>query len=370
MSIREVTAAVVTADLHTPFVTALRSTSQVESVLVTVTDEDGRTGRGEGPQTWRITGDSLAGITACVNGPLRQTLLDGDPDDLNTLLDRVDDAVVGNTAAKAAVDIALHDLAAQRAGVSLVRLLGGADATVDTDVTLAAGRVDDMATAAAHRVTEGFTTLKVKVGADPAGDLDRLAAIRRTVGPDITLRVDANQGWRPKQAVSIIRGMEDAGLDIELVEQPTHAGRLDDLAFVTARVDTTILADESVYSLNDLVRIADSRAADAVNIKLAKCGGLRAGRTLLEAARQFGLGTTVGSMMEGRIGVAAAVSLAAATGTTALPDLDAAWWLAESDPGLVYRDGTVTVGHAPGLTSVGFPSNRHARPSTTAGSHG
>ena len=356
MTITAVTAAVVTADLHTPFVTAVRSTSTVDTVVVTVTDTDGRTGRGEGPQTWRITGESLAGVTACVAGPLRDAVLGRDADDLNALLDDVETAVVGNNTAKAALDVALHDLAAQRLGVPLVRLLGGTGSRVPTDVTLAAGQPAELVAAAQKRLGEGFGCLKVKVGADPQGDVDRLRAIREAVGPGIAIRVDANQGWTPKQAVRIITGMQDHGLDIELVEQPTPAADLAGLAFVTSRVDTTILADESVSTVTDLYRLIDARAADAVNVKLTKCGGLRAGRTMLDIARHHGIGTTVGTMMEGRLGVAAAASLAAACGTTEMPDLDAAWWLAAGDPALSYGDGAVHLPAGPGLSAIGFGS--------------
>ena len=120
---------------------------------------------------------------------------------------------------------------------------------------------------------------------DPAGDLARLTAIRQAVGPNVPIRVDANQGWTPKESVRIIRGMEDASLDIELVEQPTPAHDLDGLAHVTAAVDTTILADESVHTLRDLTGVITARAADAVNIKLAKCGGLRPAQALMALAR-------------------------------------------------------------------------------------
>lgn len=353
MTITAVTAAVVSADLHTPFVTAVRSVSAVETVVVTVTDDAGNAGRGEGPQTWRITGESLGSVTACVEGPLKQVLLGRDADDLNAILDAVDDAVVGNNVAKAAVDVALHDLAAQRLGVPLARLLGGGALTVTTDVTLAAGDIPELVAAAEKRVAEGFSTLKVKVGTDPAGDVARLVAVRQAVGAGVGIRIDANQGWSAKQAVRNIRDLEDRDVDVELVEQPTPARDLDALAFVTSRVDTVILADEAVATLTDLHRMIDLRAADAVNVKLTKCGGLRSARTMLETARQFGIGTTVGSMMEGRIGVAAMASLAAACGTTAKADLDAAWWLAGTDPALTYQDGTVRLPDCPGLSAIG-----------------
>ncbi|MGH8791913.1 MAG: enolase C-terminal domain-like protein, partial [Stackebrandtia sp.] len=226
---------------------------------------------------------------------------------------------------------------------------------VPTDVTLPAGEAAELVAAASKRVAEGFTTLKIKVGADPEGDLDRIKAVREAVGGDVALRLDANQGWERKQAVRIVSAMEDAGLGVELVEQPTNERSLDDLAYVTSHVATPILADESVRTPRDLTRIISSGAADAVNVKLAKCGGLRAARAMLETARQHGVGTTIGSMMEGRIGVAAAASLAAACGITIMADLDAAWWLRESDEALRYQDGVLHLDTGPGLSFITFP---------------
>ncbi|TQL79567.1 L-alanine-DL-glutamate epimerase-like enolase superfamily enzyme [Stackebrandtia endophytica] len=354
MSITEVTADVVTAPLHTEFVTALRRTADIETVVVTVHDSDGDQGRGEAPQTWRITGQSLAGARACALGPLQDALIGRDPLDLNDCLDRVDEAVVGNSAAKAALDVALHDLWARKRGLPLVEALGGTATSLPTVVTLAAGDAEQLAEAAAARVAEGFSALKVKVGLDPAGDLARLAAIRQAVGPRVTIRIDANQGWTPKQSVRIISGMEDADLGIELVEQPTPAHDIEGLAFVTSAVGTTILADESVHGVRDLSQVIVNRAADAVNVKLAKCGGLRTARTLLELARQHDIGTTVGSMMEGPIGVAAISSLAAAVGVSITSDLDAAWWLSKQDSALRYSNGALQLTTGPGLSNVAF----------------
>ncbi|GAB3434121.1 hypothetical protein GCM10027569_84740 [Flindersiella endophytica] len=165
------------------------------------------------------------------------------------------------------------------------------------------------------------------------------------------IRLDANQGWTPREAVRVIRALEDADLGIELVEQPVAAADLAGLAWVSDRVDTPILADEAVYDVRDLVEVIRLRAADLVNVKLAKCGGLGPARTLLELTRTYGLGTLVGSMMEGPIGVGAAASLVAAYGTTLVSDLDAAWWLAASpvSGGLSYSGSTVVLPDAPGL---------------------
>ncbi|MGC5380282.1 mandelate racemase/muconate lactonizing enzyme family protein [Micromonospora sp. DT68] len=346
----------VSAPLHTPFITALRRTTTVETLVVEVIDADGRSGFGEAPQVWQVTGASVAGSQACVQELIGPLLSGRDPDDLVTRCSEVQRSVVGNEAAKAAVDVALHDLAARRLGVPLVRLLGGTTLRVPTDVTLAAGDAVDLAAAARQRQADGFGVLKLKIGTDAAGDLDRVRAVRAAVGPQVRIRVDANQGWTPREAVRVIRGMEDAGLDVELVEQPVVRWDLDGLAWVSDRVSVPILADEAVFGVRDLVEVIRRRAADLVNVKLAKCGGLLPARTLLELAAAHGLGTVVGSMMETQVGIGAAASLVGAYGTTAVADLDAAWWLAWSPVrgGIRYEGPTVVLPDVPGLGIPGL----------------
>lgn len=356
MTIREVRTHRLSAPLHTPFVTALRRATTVDTLVVEIVDADGRSGFGEAPEVWSVTGASLAGSEACVRTQFAPRLVGRDPDDLVALCRDIQRVVTGNESAKAAVDIALHDLAARRLGVPLVRLLGGTTLAVPTDVTLSAGEADALARAAKDRVGEGFAVLKVKVGTQARGDVDRVRAIRAAVGPQVQIRLDANQGWTPREAVRVIRGIEDAGLDVELVEQPVPRWDIEGLAWVSDRVDTPVLADEAVFGVRDLVEVIRRRAADMVNVKLAKSGGLGPARTLLGLAEAHEMGTIVGSMMEGPIGVGAAASLVAAYGTTAVSDLDAAWWLASSpiSGGIWYESATVRLPDAPGLGVTGL----------------
>jgi L-alanine-DL-glutamate epimerase-like enolase superfamily enzyme len=346
------------APLHTPFVTALRRATTVETLAVEIVDEDGRSGFGEAPQVWQVTGASIAGAEACVHEVMGPTLTGRDPDDLVARCAEVRRAVAGNDAAKAAVDTALHDLAARRLGVPLVRLLGGTALRVPTDVTLSAGDAYGLAAAAKERISAGFSVLKVKVGTDPAGDLARVSAIRAAIGAGPRIRLDANQGWTPREAVRIICGMEDAGLDVELVEQPVPGWDIEGLAWVSDRVHTPVLADEAVFGVRDLVEVIRRRAADMVNVKLAKCGGLMPARTLLGLAAAHEMGTIVGSMMESQIGLGAAASLVAAHGTTATSDLDAAWWLAWTpvQGGIRYEGANVVLPDTPGLGVTGLRS--------------
>jgi L-alanine-DL-glutamate epimerase-like enolase superfamily enzyme len=341
----------ISAPLHTPFVTSLRRTTTTDTVVVELVDSDGRRGFGEAPQVWRVTGESLAGAQSCLDGPLRDVLVGADPDDLVPLLRRVRAAVHANHGAKAAADIALHDLAARRLGVPLARYLGGAASTVRTDVTLSVASAAELAEAARARAADGFDVLKVKVGTDAAGDVARVQSIRDAVGPDVRIRLDANQGWTAREAVRAMRAIEDSGAGVELVEQPVAGPDLAGLAHVTANIDTPTLADEAVYGARDLLAVIERRAADMVNVKLAKSAGLGPARVLLELATEAGLGTMVGTMMETHIGVGAAASLVAAYPTTAVSDLDAAWWLSESPVtgGISYDGPVVTLPDSAGL---------------------
>jgi len=323
-----------TLPLHSPFATALRVATAVRTVVVRVTDSDGRVGLGEAPENWPVLGSSVAGSVACLEGPLSQAVL-GRPADPYEVWPVVDRAVRGNTAAKAALDSALH-------------LLGGRPTgTLPTVVTLSAGDPDQVAEDARARAAEGFGTLKLKVGTDARTDVRRVQAARDGGGPTVALRVDANTGWDAHAAVDVVRALEDAGLGVELVEQPVPPRDLLGMAFVRARVETPVMADESVFDLHDLVEVLRHEAADLVNIKLAKSGGITPALALARAARHHGLGVSVGCMLEGPVGVAAGFALATRTGSDVAPDLDGAWWLAPGAPyadWVAYADGHVRMG--------------------------
>ncbi|MDN5895006.1 MAG: dipeptide epimerase [Nocardioides sp.] len=351
MTIVDVRCHHLTTALHSPFVTALRRTTDLETTVVEIIDDTGERGFGEAPQVWRVTGESLEGSRACLEGPLADVVRGRSSDDLVDLTRAVAEAVVGNFGAKAAMDVALHDLAARRTGLSLPRFLGTARHQVETDVTVSVGELSQLSTDALRRVEDGFTVLKLKVGTDARTDTERIVAVREAVGDRARIRVDANQGWTAREAITTICAIEDAGGGLEFVEQPVPAADLAALGRVTAAVDTPIMADETVFGLRDLVEVVRRNAADLVNVKLAKCGGLSTARTLLEFSRTHGVGTIVGSMMEGPIGVGAAASLVAALGTTYTSDLDAAWWAAVSpvEGGIEYHGGTIVLPDLPGL---------------------
>ena len=308
--------------LHSPFTTARRRATTADSVVVTVTDSDGRTGLGEAPQNWPVLGASVAGSAACLEGPLAAAVLgrSADPFEAWPL---IDGAAAGNGPAKGTLDSALHDLA------------GPQPVDLATLVTVPVGEPDQIAETARARVAEGFRTLKLKVGTDAATDVARVRACRDGAGPDVPIRVDANTGWDCFEAVQVIRALEDAGLGIEAVEQPVGQRDLAGLAYVRRHVSTPVMADESLFDLADLVELVRHDAADLVNLKVSKSGGITPAVELAAVARQHGLGVSVGCMVESAVGVGAAGVLAAAVGCDLDPDLDGAWWLA---PGAPYAD--------------------------------
>ena len=351
MKITEVRLGLISVPLRVPFKTALRSVSSVEDVIVEIHTDTGAVGYGEAPPTGVITGDTTGAIIGAIRDHIAKTIIGRDVDDFEDLMIALNACIQKNTSAKAALDMAVYDLYGQLYGAPLWRLLGGCRRELETDITISANDVDTMVQDSIRAVEEGYRILKVKVGRDSAGDLERLRRIRESVPSGTRLRVDANQGWKPKEAVRMIRMMEDQGLDIELVEQPVRAGDPGGLKFVTDHVLTDILADEAVFSLQDAVEIIRTRAADLINIKLMKTGGIYNALTLCKLAEAYGVGCMIGCMLEGGIAVSAAAHFAGAMQNVRLADLDGPA-LGRYDPvegGASFCGRTIRLGDAPGL---------------------
>ena len=338
------------APLRHPFVTAARRTEAVEYVVAEVELAGGAVGQGSAAETVAVTGEDAASILAALDGPLGAALR-GARGTIGELSARIAGAMPGATSAKAALEVALHDAWARAAGRPLVELLGGsAEATMRNDMTVSLEEPETMAQRAREAVAAGHEILKIKLGHDIAEDRERLAAVVEAA-PSARLRLDANQGWLPDQAVEIITGFEKDGLPVELVEQPVEAGDVEGLARVTAAVSVPIMADEAVWSAADAHRLIEARACDLLNIKLAKTGGLRGAIEVAEAARRAGIDCMLGAMMEPRISITAAAHLALAHPAITMIDLDPPAWFASALPrgGIVQEHGVLRLAGGPGL---------------------
>lgn len=315
--------------LRRPFRTALRCVQTFEVVTVTLRAGDGVVGTAEVTGTPAITGETNGSIEAAINEILAPTIIGSDLADYVPLIEQLSAAMVGNTTAKCAVDVAVHQAVAAWRQVSLAELLGVRGRPVRTDVTVSLGDPAEMAKEASERAAEGFDTLKLKLGGPVALDVGRVQEVARALGGPASLRIDANQAWTVKEALQILERLAAAGIDVEWVEQPVAAGDLKALAAVTARSPVPVLADESVHTASDVYRLAEVGAGDLINLKLAKCGGLQAALELLGVARACGLGVRVGCMMESGQAVLPAMLLAERIGGDVAHDLDAGWWCDE-----------------------------------------
>ncbi|GAB4097327.1 dipeptide epimerase [Brachybacterium horti] len=322
-----------------PFVTAARRTDSVAFVVAEVELDGGVVGQGSAAETVAVTGESAATIHEALTGPLGAALT-GARGTLPELAARIAGALPGATSAKAALDVALHDAAARAAEVPLVKLLGGSTGgELLNDMTVSLEEPEVMARRAREAVDSGEQILKIKLGRDPEEDRRRLDAVLEAA-PGVRLRLDANQGWSPEEAIRILTGLEADALPIDLVEQPVPAADVDGLARVRAAVGLPIMADEAVWTAADARRLVDAGAADLLNIKLAKTGGVREALAIADVAQEAGLTCMIGAMMEPRISITAAAHLAVAHPAITLIDLDPPAWFASPLPAGGYvQDG-------------------------------
>ncbi|MCE5236761.1 MAG: dipeptide epimerase, partial [Eubacteriales bacterium] len=262
MKITGIRLGLLSVPLRVPFKTALRTVESVEDVIVEIHTDCGSVGYGEAPPTAVITGDTQGSILGAMRDHIGKTLAGRDVDDLEGALLALHACIEKNTSAKAAADMALYDLYGKLHGLPVYKLLGGGKNTITTDITISVNDPEEMVRDALDAVRRGYDCLKIKVGKDAEMDLRRLVAVRRAVGDDVCIRIDANQGWKPKEAVRLLSRMEDECLKIEFVEQPVKAHDLVGLKYVTDHVSMPVLADESVFSPEDAFTILQTRAAD------------------------------------------------------------------------------------------------------------
>lgn len=348
--------------LKKDFKTSLRTVSSAEETVIKIETDGGLIGLGEAPPTAVITGDINPGIQGLIINKIKPLLIGEDPENIDKLHHLVEKSAVNNNSAKAAVDIALYDLFAKIHKAPLYKLLGGYQNKITTDMTISVNSSEEMKEDALRAVKEGYKNLKLKVGKGKGieEDLERIKTIREAVGNDIKIKIDANQGWQPKEAVYAIKEMEAEKLNIEFIEQPTAALDFEGLKFVRDNVLTPIMADESMFSPADCLRLLEMRACDLINIKLMKSGGIYNALKINAIAEAYGVEVMVGSMLEAKISVTAAAHLAAAKKNITRCDLDAPSLLAE-DPvtGGIEIDGPeIKLPSTPGLGITGVKNLR------------
>jgi L-alanine-DL-glutamate epimerase-like enolase superfamily enzyme len=281
-------------------------------------------------------------VNAALSVLNRADVLGDDPFAIAEVSRRMDKVVAGNASAKAGIEMALHDLAGQIANLPVYKMLGLSKlAQPITDFTIGIAALDMIEVKTEQAIAAGYKILKVKQGTD--FDREIIKRVRK-VAKDLPLRVDANGGWTPKQAVEMSKFLAEN--NVQFIEQPLPKfAHVDDFRFVKEHSSIPIFADESICKAIDVARL--SGAIDGVVVKLAKTGGLIEALRVIHTARAHGLQIMFGCMIESSIGVTAAVHLSSLCDYL---DLDGALLLA-SDPyeGAVYEDGYLRLSDRPGL---------------------
>jgi muconate cycloisomerase len=293
-----------------------RGGSHTESpfLLVKLHTDDGILGLGEASCTPRWSGEDQTTAAHFINAYFAPLLTGETVDDVDRLSAKFQAAVAGNYFTKAAVEMALWDLLGKARGKPVCELFGPPRRdSVPTKWSVSGVEPARAADIATWAVAQGFTTMKVKVGLDPDTDLARVRAVRVAVGAQIRLGVDANGSWRtPPTAIDSIRRLHDE-CGIYFAEQPVPAGDQQAMAEVRRNVPVPIIADESVFTLDDAIALARAEAADAFSIYVGKAGGIGPARRIAAFAHSAGLQCTIGSNLEMGVGAAAMIHLALST---------------------------------------------------------
>jgi L-alanine-DL-glutamate epimerase-like enolase superfamily enzyme len=327
--VRAVEVSPLDAAMNEPFEIAGGGSHALRNALVTVTLRDGTVGYGEGAPLSAFNDDTQAATLSAARRAAR-TLVGLDADRLRPALERVEALLPeGPGPARAALGMALADAWGQRHGVPLRLLFGAAGHRVRSDVTVTIVPPEQARASARRIISLGCDTIKIKIGKDADDDEARVRAVA-SVKKGLRLILDANQGYGPRQALSLLKRLRRAGVEPSLFEQPAAKGDWKGLAAVHRLGKIAVAADESVSSREDALKMARVKAVQVVNVKLMKCGLLEAWDIAL-ISRAAGLGLMMGGMVETSLAMACAAHLAAGVGGFSYIDLDTPLWL-EKDP--------------------------------------
>lgn len=342
MLVTEIRAEKYDLPLREPFRIALGSFEKSENVLVRVSSGE-LYGIGECAPPRFITGESQRGCLSFIES-IKDSLIGTEltPETLDDKLKDFSDM----PSARAGLDIALHDLIARKLSTPLYKLLGGYRNRVETDITIGITSPEDVERKVHQALSEGYRIIKLKVEGNIRRDFERVRAVGEL---GVRIRIDANQGFSPREAVEFIKKVD--GFDVELIEQPVHAGDIEGLRYVRDNSEIPVFADESVLGPADALNVIRQNSVDGINIKLMKAGGITGAIRILHVAESAEIPCMIGCMLESRVSLTAGAHFALAFKNVRYVDLDSHNFL-KDDPvrgGMEVRRGWIRVPDSPGL---------------------
>ena len=314
------------------------------------TNQDGLYGVGEACPLSLITGDTQEGDFELAK-MLAKLIKGKNPLEIENRIFEMDRQLKFNPTIKSAFDMALYDILGKFTNMPLYALWGGKNnRDITTDMTVFLSSPEKMAKLALDYKKKGFPAIKVKLGENTKSDVARIKAIREAIGMEISVRIDANQGWDAITAINTLKELEQ--FNIEHCEEPIPRWNNTDLALVRSKSPIPIMADESLFDFHDAYRLANMKACDYFNIKLAKSGGLNNALKIIAIAEGAGIKSQVGCMSETRLALTALGHMVVARKNIIYFDMDSAMEHTE-DPvigGITYHEnGIIKVPNEPGI---------------------
>ncbi|MFN3422545.1 MAG: dipeptide epimerase [Armatimonadota bacterium] len=327
--------------LHTPFAISSETTTVTDNFWVKLVLDDGTEGWGEAAPSPTLMGETSRTVEAALKDA--RGLLSGQPARWRLCVQTLHQNLGAQKSVCAAVEVALLDALTKRQGVALWEWLGGASDELETDVTVPIMPVDEAKNFAAEFAAKGFRKLKLKLSGEFESDEARVVAVHETV-PDAIFQLDANQAYTATKALRLLKRLEKFGIIPALFEQPVHKLDWDGMKWLTSQSPVPICADETVVSANDALRVAEEKAAHAINIKLMK-SGIAESLKIAAIAQAANLQLMIGAMVETELGLTAAAHLAAGIGGFDFVDLDTHLFLENSpfEPGFEQQGSKLTL---------------------------
>ena len=334
-----------------PFVIATEVSYYTQNIFIRIHTDTGLTGMGECSAFPMLVGETQNTCFEVAKDFARITL-NKDPLQIEERMKELHQYIAFNSTIKSAWDMALHDLAAKNAGLPLYAFLGGQKTDIYTDLTIGIDTPSAMAEKAREFIKNGVTIIKVKLGKKGTEDVERIRLIREAVGPHITLRIDANQGWDFDTALTTLQALEP--FNIEFCEQPIPHQYDHLLPSLRHQSPIAIMADESVFDHYDAIRLMEAGACDFINIKLAKSGGMLEAKKIADEAAARGIKCMLGGMLESRLALTAKVHFAMSNSNIVFYDLDTCLLGQLEDPvtgGAVYNNFHLELPDGPGIAA-------------------
>ncbi|NLE04306.1 MAG: dipeptide epimerase [Crenarchaeota archaeon] len=349
MKITKARAIPIELELNEPFTIANETIETAHNVFICIETDEGIVGWGcATPDT--VTSETVDTVLSNFE-KTKNLILNCDPTCINRLNFIMENNFTGNPSLKAGINMAAYDILGKKAEMPLYRILGGFRQKIETSVTIGINSTEFMTQKAKEIVKAGFKSLKIKCGIKLDDDVKNILAIKESVGSNVKLRLDANEGYSVEDALRVIEILDEKGVDIEILEQPTKASFLYSLKDVKTKCPVPIMADETALSLTDNVKLVKLEIADIINIKLMKIGGITNAMKANTIAEVADVPIMVGCMNESMAAMAAGVHFACAFKNIQYADLDSVLDFKKDvvKGGARYEEGYVIPSEDPGL---------------------